>query len=119
MVPIGYLVTTSAAKAASILMAKSPRQMLLRGENHFAFRQGMQIPITIPRRAVREALRHNLHLVVAAVGYAVVPVLVYHERTDGRATFVVGRPGLRASGNEPRAGGLLYGEALVTGSAGR
>lgn len=94
MVTVGYLTATSALKAATILMAKDPRQMLLRGEAHFS-RHGMQIPLTIPSRAVRRALHHNLRLVSAALGYTIVPVLAY-KKTDGQARFVVGEPQLQA-----------------------
>lgn len=91
-VPVGYLTTTSSAKAAAILMAKDPRQMLLRGEAHFSFQHGMQIPLAIPSRAVRQALHRNLQAVVAAAGYAIVPILVYKKK-DGQAKFVIGQPG--------------------------
>lgn len=91
-VPVGYLTTTSSAKAAAILMAKDPRQMLLRGETHFSFQHGMQIPLTIPSRAVRQVLHRTLQSVVAAAGYAIVPILAYKTK-DGQAKFVIGQPG--------------------------
>ena len=94
MVTVGYLTATSARKAATILMAKDPRQMVLRGEDHFS-RHGMQIPLTIPSRTVRRTLHYNLRLVSAAVGYTIVPVLVY-KKNDGQARFVVGQPQLPA-----------------------
>ena len=95
MVPLGYLTPSSAAKAATILMAKNSQQMLLRGENHFSFQHGMRIPLAIPSHAVHRALHHNLHLVEAAAGYAIVPILAYKNK-DGQAKFIIGQPGSRA-----------------------
>lgn len=91
-VPVGYLTASSSDKAAAILMAKNPRQMLLRGETHFSFQHGMQIPLTIPSRAVRRTLHRTLRAVEAAAGYAIVPILAYKTK-DGQAKFVVGQPG--------------------------
>ncbi|MHB8257057.1 MAG: hypothetical protein ACYDE0_07445 [Acidiferrobacterales bacterium] len=92
VVPLGYLTATSSPKAAAILMAKNPRKMLLRGENHYSFQHGMQIPLTIPSRAVSGALHYNLDLVEAAAGYAIVPILAYEDK-DGQAKFLIGPPG--------------------------
>lgn len=91
-VPVGYLTTTSSAKAAAILMAKDPRKMFLRGETHFSFQHGMQIPLTFPSPAVHEDLHRALQSVVAAAGYAIVPILAYKTK-DGEARFVIGNPG--------------------------
>ena len=82
------------AKAATILMAKHPRRMMLRGEAHYSVHHGMAVPLTIPGKRVRGMLRHNLRLVSVAVGYETVPILAYRT-LDGEKQFVVGRPGTR------------------------
>ena len=93
-VPVGYLSSTSMAKAATILMAKHPRRVVLRGEAHYSLHHGMAVPLRIPGKRVRGILRHNLRLVSAAVGYEMVPILAY-KASSGEERFVVGRPGLR------------------------
>lgn len=93
-VPVGYLSSTSMAKAATILTAKHPRRMFLYGERHYSFHHGMDIPLTIPSKRVRGILQHNIRLVSASAGYAIVPLLAYRT-SDGQEKFVVGPPGRR------------------------
>ncbi len=93
-VPVGYLTSTSMAKAAAILTARHPRQMLLHGEAHYSFHHGMDIPLTIPGKRIRRILRSNIQMVSAAAGYTIVPVLAYRT-SGGRKRFIVGQPGAR------------------------
>lgn len=93
-IPVGYLSSTSMAKAATILMSRHPRQILLYGEKHYSFHHGMNVPLTIPSKRVRRILRSNIRLVSAAAGYAIVPVLSYRT-SDDQVQFVVGQPGTR------------------------
>ena len=93
-VPVGFLMPTSLGKAATILVAKHPLQVILRGEAHYVFRQGMGIRTTKPNRRVRAQLQHNLELIKAATTYPIVPILVY-LKANGKAKFVVGLPSHR------------------------
>jgi len=103
VVLVGYLTPSSAAKAASILAAKSPLQALKANEDGFTVRHGKpegaaaEAPASVVAK-MRPILERNYRFLQGkesllpelAGGGATVPFLVY--RREGKVHYVVGLP---------------------------
>ena len=86
-VPVGYLTPTSMGKAAAILEAKDRLKAYMYNETHYSFITGGGLVPKAPNSQTRNELDHNLKLVEAAVGYPIVPVLVY-QKTNGKVVVM-------------------------------
>ncbi len=81
-IPVGYLTSSSAGKAAALLEAPRKHAALRALEAHYSWKTGGSITPRPASPAVRRALAHNLKLDTEAAGFPLVPILVY-QKADG------------------------------------
>lgn len=86
-IPVAYLTPTSAGKAAALLEAPDRRAALRAAQAHYSWKTGSSIAPRPATPAVRKELARNLALDTRAVGFPLVPVLVY-QKTDGTIRIV-------------------------------
>lgn len=92
-IPVGFLMTTSLGKAASILEDKDPTDALYRNERGFSRESGsfggiLEEPL--PDDKTVERLRRNKKLLERG-GQAAVPAILYRNK-DGKPNLVHGAP---------------------------
>ena len=91
-VPVGYLTPTSMGKAAALLEAKNHLRAYIYNETHYSFMTGGGLVPVVPNARTRQEIDHNLKLVEAAVGYPIVPVLVYQKNNGKIVVMNAGVP---------------------------
>ncbi len=86
-IPVAYLTPTSEGKAAALLEARDPRRALAASQAHYSWKTGSSIAPKTPTPAVARALAANRKLDVAAVGFPLVPILIY-KKADGTVRII-------------------------------
>lgn len=91
-IPVGYLTPTSMGKAAAILEAKDRLGAYIYNQTHYSFITGGGLAPIAPNAQTRREIDHNLKLVEGAIGYPIVPVLVYRKNNGKVVVMNAGVP---------------------------